>query len=311
MEVVDVVVGLRIVHNAVHNGLADLDIGHTQISVDGLAVDKLPLAVFQCQHLLLFFGNTADIVEVVGVVVGGEAEGLAGPAVTDVVEHQTPLGDLYLALPLPLEHLVVGNILGDAVLFIKYMAVVTVVVAVGDEPLQHVHIHFQLCVVVGAFQHAGLGFAALVAEAAEPVVSHFVIGNGLEAFHHGDVVAVHTGIQPAAAVFPEHPVDGKQHGPGVGAGQDTALFVGVHMDDVVQHRIGGLVGQTKVLQQTQPEAGLCFGIVGDVDLTALGHHHPQVFFQFLGGMVEGITQPQLVNLQHKKPPSYFSLSYPN
>ena len=128
---------------------------------------------------------------------------------------------------------------------------------------------------------------------------HLVVFLGSD-ITHGDVLAVNAGVQPAAAVFPEEAVHRKQHAPGVGACQNTTDSGGVNVDHIVQHWVFRFAGQAEILQKTQPEAVGCCRGVADVHIATVGHHHTQIFFQFLCGKVNHMICPELVNSKHGK-----------
>ena len=137
----------------------------------------------------------------------------------------------------------------------------------------------------------------LVAVAPEPVIRQLVIADGADGLH-GDELPLHTGIQPPAAVFPEHPVDGEEDASAVGAGQNAALGIGVHMDHIVQHRVLTFAGQTEIRKKAQPEATFGLGIVENMDFVQLGHHHAKVFFQLLRRKVDHMVSAHFTDLQH-------------
>ena len=117
-----------------------------------------------------------------------------------------------------------------------------------------------------------------------------MIGSALDLLQ-GNILAVDTGEQKTAAVFLQQAVNRKQHAAGVRTSQNTAVFVGFHMDHIVQRRIFALKGNTKIFKQTQAEAILCVRLVGDLDLAALGHHHTQVLFQLFRCKINGMVCP--------------------
>ena len=105
VQVVHIGCGGCVVGNGGGHSGAHLGVGHTQVRVQGNApVPQTPDTLDLSKALPLLVGQKG-IVVALPAVGGGKTEGLGGPAVTHVVEHQAALGDLRLALPLPLEHL--------------------------------------------------------------------------------------------------------------------------------------------------------------------------------------------------------------
>ena len=117
------------------------------------------------------------------------------------------------------------------------------------------------------------------------MVCHFVI------FYADDVLyrnkfAVDTGEEPATAVESEEAVDSEEYASVVITRYYTALIVGVDMYDVIKlyTRCFGDV-KSEILHKTESEAVLCVGIVGNGDLAAIRHHHTEIFFKLLGGVI--------------------------
>ena len=99
--------------------------------------------------------------------------------------------------------------------------------------------------------------------------------------------------------MPQITVHSDQQSAGVGTGNDAALSVCFHIDNIVQirlFRIGNI--QTEVLHQTKTEAIGRLGVIVDGHLAAAGHHHAQVLLQFLRGKVHGGVQGDFVNAIH-------------
>ena len=180
---------------------------------------------------------------------------------------------------------------------VEGVGVVVVIIVIGVIELDHIDIELLLGVEVNGLQHAGLTLGTFVAVTAEAMVCQLVILLGLHSLDR-NVLAVNTGVQPAAAVQAQIAVHGKQDASGVGAGKNTTVFVGVDMYHIVQNRISRFTGQLEILHQTQAEAVFCFRLIGNGDLTAPGHQHPQVLFQFLGGKIDHMISTQLFDLQH-------------
>ena len=120
-----------------------------------------------------------------------------------------------------------------------------------------------------------------------------------------NVVTIHTRVEPAAAVFPEEPIDGEQNASAVGAGDDTAFGGGVHMENVIQNRIFRFIGQAEILQKAQTEAVLGLGIKADVHFAAFGHHHAKVLLHFLRRVIDHMVGAHFVNQKHNVLPVCF------
>ena len=169
--------------------------------------------------------------------------------------------------------------------------------------LQHVHVQFVFGEEVDGFQHSLLVFSTLVAVATETAVCHLVVFLGLQV-GDGNILTVHTGIQPAAAVKFQQAVHGKQYAAQVRTGQNTAVCIGVDMYYIVQYRIFGLTFNTKIFQKTQTETVFCVGLIENFNLTAPGHHHTQILFQFFCGKVDHVIGSHLLDLDHIHPPKF-------
>ena len=87
------------------------------------------------------------------------------------------------------------------------------------------------------------------------------------------MLAVHTGVEPAATVQPQVAVNRKQYATGIGASQNAAVCLGVNMYQVIQIGVSSLAFNTEILHKTQTEAFCCGRIVANINLAATGHHH--------------------------------------
>ena len=128
---------------------------------------------------------------------------------------------------------------------------------------------------------------------------------GLKSVQRGDKLAVDAGVKETASVLFEKTVHGVQNASGVGACKDTALGGRVDVDDVVENRILRFVHrETEVRKEAEAESVRSIGIVNNVDLTALRHHHTEVFFEFFRREINHVIRADLLDLKHKFSPSH-------
>ena len=154
-----------------------------------------------------------------------------------------------------------------------------------------------LCVVVDVGQHILEAGSALQHKAAAADICHFVVLLGFNILP-GDEFAVHTGGVEAAAAQLQIPVHRKQDAPDIGAGNDTAVFIGVDMHHIVEGFVVTFKGNAEIRKQTQTEAGSGLGVVADRQRGQRVDHHPQIFVQLLCSKVHHMVVLQLVNGKH-------------
>ena len=305
MEEVHIVLLFGVIRHSLHHDAASLGIGEADVGIQRHTAKQVTLAVDLGKVRTDFL---RDGIHGLPGAVTDKAVRLSCPAMAHIVEVKATLLHLHFTLALPLEDglcidrlRLPGSVVG--------VVIVTLIVGHGDIELDHKGVHADLGSKVDDLHHILLVLAALIALATVTVVRLLAIGNRRQTFDDGDPLAVHTGEQPAAAAEPEIAVHSDQQSTGVGAGNDAALGIGLHIDDIVQRRILGIAGvQAEVLHQTQPEAGLCLGVHVDSHLTAAGHHHAKILLQLVRSEIHGGVQGNLMNGVHGNKSFPFSVS---
>ncbi len=288
--------GFGVVGDGLCHGGADIRVGHTEV---GIERDAAPEFTFSVDQSKVPFGFRGDFLRALCPAGGGgNAERFCRPAVSHIVELEAAFGDFHLALTLPLEDGFRGDGFGRTVSGIVVMGVVGIVVGEGDVELKHIGVHLEFGVEVDGFKHTLLVLCPFVALSAETVVGFVTVGDGGDGVQ-GDVFAVDTGIEPAAAVFAEVTVDGEQNAAGIASGEDTAVFVGLDEDNIVERGVFDIGGvEVEVFEETEAVAVGSVGGIGDGNITGQGHHHAEVFFEFLGGKIDDVVSADFSDSVH-------------
>ena len=228
-----------------------------------------------------------------------DPEGIHAKAVTDIVEEKSAAVDLAFRTALPGKDRARCDRLGGAVHLVVQVVVIAVGIVGGNAELKHKGVHTDLRQKVDHRHRRLLGNGRGIGKGA-------VAAGGLDAeadrrkpLALGDILAVHPGIEPTAALTAQVFVDRKKHGTGVVTRDDTAILPRVGIQDLVH--VGILyvtVRKAEIRKKPNPKADHGGLVIGNVHLPRLGHHHSDIPLKLLGGKVDCRCGRNLVDRKH-------------